>query len=164
MLLAEALKLQHVSLDLVRWKYYQEIGYDLDLANRIRKQGGFLALVFYRQLFDPYSVERILDDYPQAVIDFGAGVGPYENLEQFRRVQKLLAPIANVFLILPSSDIEESLAVLRSRDEHPPADLLFDINAHLIKHPGYKTLARQTIYTVGQTPAESCADIIRLLE
>ena len=44
-LLAEKLGLPQVSLDDLRWKYYGEIGYDEDLAQEFRKQGGFLALV-----------------------------------------------------------------------------------------------------------------------
>ena len=54
-LVAAELKLPHISLDDMRWKYYREIGYDDGFAKQIRSQGGFLALMFYRQLFDPYQ-------------------------------------------------------------------------------------------------------------
>ena len=163
-LLASQLKFPHISLDQVRWRYYREIGYDADLANQIRTRDGFLALVFYRQLFDPYAVERVLTDYPQAVIDFGAGVGPYENREHFNRVQRLLEPIPNIFLILPSPDINESLTVLRQRDTQPPADLHFDINAHFLHHPGYQALAKHTIYNHARTPAQSSTEILELMK
>ena len=59
-LLAQQLGMPSVSLDELRWDYYAEIGYDAALARQIRQQGGFLALVLYRQLFDVYSVERVL--------------------------------------------------------------------------------------------------------
>jgi 2-phosphoglycerate kinase len=75
-LIAFQLNIPHVSLDELRWEYYREIGYDEKLAKQIRQQGGFLAVMYYRQLFDVHSVVRVLGDHPEAVIDFGAGLDP----------------------------------------------------------------------------------------
>jgi len=161
-LLSEHLGLPQVSLDQIRWRYYSEIGYDVGLAQTIRQRGGFLALMLYWQLFDAYSVERVLAEHSNCVIDFGAGVGVYESQEQFARVKRTLAAYRNVFLILPSADRRESLQILRERDEEPPPDLNFDFNAHFLAHHGYYDLAKFTIYTKGRTPAESCAEIVAL--
>ena len=161
-LLAEQIGVPQVSLDEIRWRYYQEIGYDPELARTIRRQGGFLALVLYWQLFDAYSVERLLAEYPNCVIDFGAGIGVCESREQFARVQRALAAYRNVFLILPSPDRAESLQILRERDQDPPSDLNFDFNAHFLAHHGYYDLAKFTVYTKGHSPAESCAEILAL--
>jgi hypothetical protein len=160
---AAELKLPHVSLDELRWKYYREIGYDDELATQIRSQAGFLALMFYRQLFDPYSVERVFTDYPEAVIDVGAGVGPYENKQVLQHIQSLFAPIPNVFLLLPSQKLDESLRILKERDPSPPTDLKFDINAHFLQHPGYRLLAKQVIYTKDKTPDQSCDEVLGLI-
>jgi shikimate kinase len=161
-LLAQQLGMPRVSLDEMRWRYYEEIGYDAELAQTIRQRGGFLALVLYWQLFDAYSVERVLAEHPHCVIDFGAGVGVYESQEQFARVQRALAAYRNVFLILPSPDRVESLQILRERDEEPPSDLNFDFNAHFLAHHGYYDLAKFTVYTKGRTPTETCAEIVAL--
>ncbi len=163
-LISEHLQIPHVALDEARWEYYREIGYSDDLAKQIRKDGGFLALVFYRQLFDVHSVERVLYNYPNAVVDFGAGVGPYENQDHLNQVLELLAPMPNIFLILPSPDPEETLRVLAQRDANPPADLTFDINRHFVSHPGYRLLAKHVIYNQNQTPAQTCRDILALLK
>jgi hypothetical protein len=162
-LVASQLKFPHISLDDVRWNYYREIGYDDELAKQIRAHGGFLALIFYRMLFDAYSVEKVLDGYPKAVIDFGAGVGPFENQIQIKQIQSLFEPIPNIFLLLPSPDIDETLQILRQRDINPPADLKFDINAHFLRHPGYRLLAKYIIYTQNKTPEQSCIEVIKLL-
>jgi shikimate kinase len=162
-LLAQHLSMPHVSLDEIRWRYYEEIGYSAELAQTIRQQGGLLALVLYWQLFDAYSVERVLIEHPNSVIDFGAGVGVYESQEQFVRVQQALAGYRNRFLLLPSLDRRESLQILRERDDEPPSDLNFDFNAHFLAHHGYYDLAKFTIYTKGRTPAESCAEIVALI-
>jgi hypothetical protein len=161
-LLAHKLELPQVSLDGLRWAYYKEIGYDETFAQEIRRQGGFLALVLYWQLFDAYSVERILMQHQGCVFDFGAGVGVYENREMFARVQQALSPYPNVFLLLPSSEITESLHILRERDPDPPADLQFDFNNHFLRHHGYYDLAKHIVYTKGRTPEESCDEILRL--
>jgi len=161
-LLAQQLGMPQVSLDEIRWNYYQEIGYEAELAQTIRRQGGFLALVLYWQLFDAYSVERVLAEHPNCVIDFGAGVGVYESREQFARVQRALAAYRNVFLLLPSPDQTESLRILRERDQNPPSDLNFDFNAHFLAHHGYYDLAKFTVYTKGRAPEETCAEILAL--
>jgi hypothetical protein len=162
-LIAAQLKLPRISLDELRWNYYRETGYNDDLAREIRLHGGFLALMFYRMLFDAYSVERVLTDFPNAVIDFGAGIGPFENQGQLKQIQSLFEPIPNIFLIVPSKDLEESLRILEERDPNPPAALHFDINAHFLQHPGYRLLAKHVIYTKDKTPEQSCEEILALL-
>ncbi len=161
-LLAKRLRLPQVSLDVVRWQYYREIGYDETLAKQFRAHGGFLALYLYRNQFDAYAVERLLQEHQQCVIDFGAGI--YESLESLQRVQRALATYPNVILLLPGPDTEESVRILRARDPSPPADISFDILRHLVEHPTYASLARFTVYTKGKTPAESCAEILSLIK
>lgn len=152
-----------VSQDQVRWKYYREIGYDEDLARIIRQQGGFLALVLYWQQFVAYAVERMLSDYQNCVIDFGAGGCIVENDEGFARIQRALAPYPNVILLLPSADLEESVEILAERDPHPPKDLKFDFTQHYFARGLYSKLAKHTVYTKGKSPTESCEEISRIL-
>lgn len=163
-LISQRLQLPQISLDEARFTYYREIGYNDELARQIRAQGGSLALLFYRQLFDAYSVEQVITDYPNTVIDFGAGVGPYENQAQLRHIQELLLPFPNIFLILPSPNLEDSLSILAQRDAQPPADLAFDINRHFISHPGYRLLAKHVIYNQNKSAGQSCREILRLLK
>jgi len=157
-LLAEKLGLLQVSLDEVRYGYYKEIGYDENLAREIRRLGGFMAFMYYRELFAAYAVEKMLSNYHHCVFDFGAGI--YESDEMFQRVQAALAGYSNVVLLLPSPDIEESVRILTERDQNPPADLTFDLNAHFIRHHTYYDLAKFTIYTQGKLPLESCNEIL----
>jgi shikimate kinase len=157
-LLAEKLGLPQVSLDVLREQYYQEIGFDPLLAKEIRQKGGFLALMFYRELFAAHAVERILAAHHDCVIDFGAGI--YESDESFARVQKALSEFLNVVLLLPSPDFDESLLILKERDSNPPADLTMDLNTRFLRHHSYYDLARITVYTRGKTPEETCEEIL----
>jgi hypothetical protein len=90
-LLSKRLGLPQVSLDDLRFSYAREIGFDEALAREIRSTGGFLALVFYRELFAAYAAERMLADYANCVFDFGGGV--YESRESLVRVKQALAII-----------------------------------------------------------------------
>ena len=161
-LLAEETGVPQVSLDEKRWEYYREIGYDAALSQTIRRQGGFLALTLYWQLFDAHSVERVLAEYDNCVFDFGAGIGPCESAEQFARIQRALTPYRNVVLLLPSADTLESLETLTQRDQDPPDDLNFDFTTHFLAHHGYYDLAKFTEYTKGSSPDETCDEILSL--
>ncbi len=122
-LIAGEFGLPQISLDKFRLQYYKDIGYDEELAREIRDKGGFLALLYYWNLYSAYSVEQILSDYKDCIFDFGAGI--YESDEMFWRVESALALYPNVVLVLPSPDKEESLKILAERDRNPPQDLSF---------------------------------------
>lgn len=161
-LLAEKLGIPQVSLDNMRWKYYREIGYDEQLAKSFRQRGGFLALVLYWELFGAYAIERVLTEHRNCVFDFGAGAGASESAESFGRIERALAPYPNVFLILPSPDLEDTLRVLTARDTDPPADLNFDFNRHFLERGFYRRLAKHTVYTQGRSPEETRDEILGL--
>jgi len=164
-LLSERLGLDHVSLDDLRWNYYREIGYEDDLANRIRQTGGFVALVFYWKQFDVHAVERVLSEHQNCVIDFGAGHSVYDSKEFFSRVKAVLAPCPNVILILPSSDMDESIEILneRTKDLTGSFGQGFNWNEYFVRHPSNYELAKFTVYTKGKTPDETCDQIIRMI-
>ena len=72
-LLAEKLGLSQCSVDLVRWKYYAEIGFDNALASKLAESDqGIRGQLRYSEPFDVYAIERVLADHGQGVIDFGA--------------------------------------------------------------------------------------------
>jgi hypothetical protein len=163
-LLSERLQLPQVSLDELRWQYYQEIGYDPDLAGKIRETGGFVALVFYWKLFDAYAIERVLTEHQDCVIDFGAGASMYESTEMFERVRRALDPYPNTILLLPSPDIDESIQILNERTSDLPGSFGQGFNWHeyFLGQERYYELAKHIVYTQGKTPQETCGEIIDL--
>jgi shikimate kinase len=164
-LLSEKLQLPQISLDDLRWKYYQEIGYDPAIAQKIRATGGFVALVFYWKLFDAYAVERVLAEHQDCVIDFGAGASMYENAEMFARVAQVLAPYPNIIMLLPSPDIDESVRILNERTRDLPGAFGqgFNWHAYFLGQASYYKLAKYVVYTQGKTPKETCDEIISLV-
>jgi hypothetical protein len=158
-LLAAELQIPRYSLDDLRWPYMKEIGYDKDLDNEFRRRGGFLARALYWQLFGAYVVERFLADHHGGVLDFGGGHTVYDNRESLERVKRALARYPNVFLILPSPDMNSSIHVLTDRLAKEPVELNFDFVTHFVRHPANYELAKHIVYTEGRTAGE-CKDLI----
>ena len=166
-LLAQKVNLPRYEMDELRWKYYRENGYDVDTSNRLVEEQGMEALFAYWKPFEVDAVERVVEDYDNCVIDFGAGHSVYENEDHFKRVAAALQRCAHVILILPTADEEESTEILNKRLttllEHEvgkaePAVL--ELNKYFIQHPSNHQLATMTVYTQNKTPEETCLTII----
>ena len=171
-LLGEALNLPSVELDDLRWSYFAEIGYDPERAEQLRQEGGIKARGAYWKPFEIYSVERLLQDYPTGhVLSLGAGNSVYDDPSHFERMQRALAPYPYVILLLPSTDADESMRLLTERFRSLVPDCseenlkqVIEINRYFVEHPANTRLAKHTIYTAGQSPSETCNDILTMLK
>jgi shikimate kinase len=160
-LLAERLNLPQRSLDIVFDSYLDRIGYDRKYAAGLKKIG-FYELTKYWKLFEPYGVEQIVVEPEAAVVDFGGGHSIYEDETLFARVKSALSPFPNVFLIMPSPDLKESIAILNERTGGYVSNG-YDFHENFIKSCCNYELAKHTVYTKGKTPEETCEEIERLL-
>ncbi|MBE2182182.1 MAG: shikimate kinase [Anaerolineae bacterium] len=168
--LAEQLGIPQVELDELRWDYYKEIGYDTVMAKEIADTEGMIALLRYWKPYEAYAVERVIATHSNCVIDFGAGHSVYEDDALFERVQAALAPNPYVVLIMPSPDLEASIAILNARFEqllqHEVGTVspeLLSLNEHFVKHPSNHKLGKIVVYTQGKTPEETAREIIEKL-
>lgn len=167
-LLAEKLGLPQCSLDDLRWGYFEEIGYDKELASKLFQTGKDIPeKLSYGKTFEVHAIERVLADHSHSVIDFGASNSVYEEQAQFERVAKALAPYPNVILLLPSPDPEVSVRILNTRlirivkaKGEEVKQELFDLNEYFIRHPSNHQLAKMVIYTKDKTPEEICDEIL----
>ncbi len=170
-LLAEKLGLPQCSVDDIRWKYYEETGYDHVLASQIATSDqGARGKLRYSKPFEVHVVERVLSEHSGSIIDFGASNSVYDDKLLFSRVENALAPYPNVILLLPSADPDESAEILNARLAHilkakgeEVNNELFDLNEYFIKHPSNYQLAKIVIYTKGKTPEEIRDEILQRL-
>lgn len=160
-LLAEWLNLPQRSLDIVFDSYLDEIGYDREHAAGLKKVG-FYELTKYWKPFEPYGVEQIVAEPEAAVIDLGGGHSIYDNETLFARVKKALSPFPNVFLIMPSPDLEESIAILNERTGGFVSNG-YDFHEHFVRSRCNYEIAKHTVYTKGKSPKETCEEIEKLL-
>lgn len=159
-LLAQRLGLPNVSMDAVRWNYYQEVGWSHDEQERIEKEEGFAGVYRYWKRFELHAVGRLLEEHKNCVIDFGAGHSVYEDDAQRARAREMLASYPNVFLLLPSSDLQESLTILRERSGSIRGGMA--VNRFFLTRLAQSWLAKQVVYTAGKTPEQTCDEIINL--
>lgn len=170
-LLAEKLTLPLCTVDDIRWAYYQELGYDKELAAKIAAADqGMWKAMRYSKPFEAQMVIKVLADHAHSVIDFGASNSIYDDQQLLVQVENALLPYPNVILLLPSADVDESAEILKARlirmlNEAGKefSDELFELNEQFIKHPANQQLAKLVIYTKDKTPAKICDEIIQKL-
>jgi shikimate kinase len=154
-IITKRLGLPRVPMDDLRFAYYEEIGYDRAYAEELRRANGFDAVIKYWKPFELHAVQRLLSDYQNCVIDFGAGHSVQEDDAMFARLQATMAPFANVVLLQPDPDVETSLQILTSReDEYKEFE---ELNRHFLEHPANRALAKHVVYN-GAMTAEQTAD------
>lgn len=167
-LLAERLGCPYVELDELRWAYYRELdAYEEVVAMLKGGQIGLLDQYNYWKPFEAHAVTRVVQDYPNCVLDFGAGHGVYEDEVLLASVQQALSSVAHIILLLPAPDLEESTAVVNTRfakllqevagTVNPEA---LQLNEHFVKHPSSRRLATTILYTGEHTPEEVCDEIV----
>lgn len=170
-LLAQKLGLPYCSVDVVRWAYYAELGYDTALAAQIAQSDqGVRGALRYTKPFEIQMIERVMTDHRRGIIDFGASNSVYDDPALFARVEQALDPYPNVVLLLPSADLEESADILQTRltqlgiaKGEEASQELFDLNEYFIKHPSNQQLAKLVIYTKDKMPEEVCDAILHRL-
>ena len=165
-LLAKRLSLPQASIDDKGMAYYRKAGLDWACFHEIRRVQGELAAYQYFERFLPAAVEWHLEGNRGSVIDLGAGHTVYWAPSDAQRVADTLSPYANVVLVLPSADLEESAAVLRKRTRKIAwLDAIrkqegFDLNERFLRHEANFRLARHTVYTQRKSPKEACSDLL----
>ncbi len=152
-------------MDRVRWYYYFQVGYSQEEES---SHESFKDRMAYWKPFEVKAVEKILEDFPDSIIDFGAGHSYFPDAAQFEAVKAILNPIPNIFLLLPSEDREESLRIcnerLRVREGNDLEQDKLEANQWFINHPSNFRLSKQTIYTHNDTPEQTARRIIQRLK
>jgi shikimate kinase len=159
-LLAEALGLPQVSMDMLRWKYFRETDWNEAHSRALGKQGGFPAEYRYWKPYECYAVERLLAEHRHCVIDFGAGHSVYEDSALFARAQAALAPYRNVVLLLPCADKDRAIRIIKERTGARWNAPDLDFEEHFVRHPSNRLLAKFVVYTEGKTPEETRDEIL----
>jgi len=162
--LSERTGQRQIPLDAVRWYYFFQSGFDLGEQRRREREDGPLARFAYWKPFEVYAVERALADFPDSIIDFGAGYSDQEDEALFARVQAALAPVPHVILLQPSADPEESLSILSERVRPEARDEVAELNRGFLTSTSNAHLATTTLYTGRRSPQEVCEEVLALIE
>lgn len=114
-LVAEVVGKRSILLDDIMNRYFEVTGFNWSQFAEIKKSDGFLAA--YQQLkpSEAYAARQVVKDYPNCVIDFGAGHSHYRDNSLFEGVKEAMSGCTNVILLLPSPNLDHSISVLRHR-------------------------------------------------
>lgn len=163
--LAALTGIPNVPMDKVRWYYYFKEGFSLEQE---RALPSFAEVMKYWKPFEVSAVKKIVSEFHNAIIDFGAGHSYFTDPAQFAAVEATLKPFSNVFLLLPSFDKSRSLEIcnqrLESRKKTPLAETEIKANREFIEHESNYRLAKHNVYTDGKTPRQTAEEIQGLLE
>jgi len=168
--LARSLEMRICSIDEVRWRYLDQMGYDHAEAGRRFASGKTPAeKMAYREPFEVQVIEHVLAAKSHGVFDFGASNSVFEDPGLLVRVQTALLG-THVVLLLPSEDPEESERVLGARlhtllraKGEQVSDELLALNSYFIRHPANRQLARTILYTSERRPKDIAVEIVSTL-
>lgn len=162
-LLAERLGVPQVSIDEICWDYYISDGFDEDKADAARASGGMQGLFNYMRRFEALAVRRLVENYRDCVFDLGAGHTIQDDPLDFQTVHQALSPFCNVILLLPDPDLDRSVAVLKERARELGMSDEVDFDNLFTRHPSNFRLARHVVYTLDDTPAQTCNRILNFV-
>ena len=156
-LLSQELGMPLCVYDEVKDKYRYKIGLSKEKALAINDEQGVYAMLCYMNEFKSRILKPIVDDHQGYIIDLGAGAHSFDEPHQVERAQEAFDGIEDIFLLMPSKDLETNIKVL------PGLKKGYEVNTFLIMHPTNELLTKKTIYTLNKTPNEVMVEIIESL-
>ena len=160
-LLAGKLSIPFYSLDEEEKQYTIPLGYSDKQYDLIKEQKGpFPAYEYARGFFDEALI-RFLEAHDDGVFDLGGGHPVVQDAQKQQRINALLKPYSNIILLMPMENLDESLTILRKRNEI--TDEIPDFNTLYFKDRTFWDLAKFVVYTEGKTPEETCGEVLEKL-
>lgn len=160
-LLAERLGCTFTSLDRQEKKYTIPAGFDETKAEALRKSSGDWVWYTYRRSFFAVAVEQFLTEHPEGVLELGGGHPLVPDMRMQQQIAQALAPFRNVFLLMPTNDIEKSLAIMNLRLR--PEWRSDDWNRNFLADDRFWQLAKHVVYTEDQSPDDTVTQIVHIL-
>lgn len=163
-LVAKALNKPSVSLDGIANKYYEANGFSPSLFHDLKSRNEYLKAYRYWWPSLAYAAQQLLLDYPDCVIDYGAGHSHYEDESLFMNVSAALSCYSNIILLLPSPDLDKSVLIIRERNSRNWVHDGYDFIEHWVKDDCNHRLSTMTIYTHGKEPEETRDEILNAIK
>ncbi|WP_374688472.1 shikimate kinase [Promineifilum sp.] len=161
-LLAAQLGWPAYSLDQLERAYIEPLGFDAERARRIHDAEGSWAWYSYRRQYFASAVECFLSEHPAGVLELGGGHPIAPDAVRQARIDRALAPLPYVVLLLPHPDLAESRRILKTRQR--PDRLSPDFNDHLLADDRFLRLAKHVVITARQTPEETASVVLRVTQ
>lgn len=166
--LARALSIElgvrYVPLDAIRFYYFLQSGFSfIEMMDKPDSK----AVVRYWKPFELEAVERVVSDFSDSVLDFGAGQAHYTDPERITRLESILEPIPNVLHVVPSLDADRAEQICIERDKHRSStgwdSTWEEFTRAMVRSECFRCVAKHTIVTGDRTPQQSLEDVLAAL-
>lgn len=138
-----------------------KVGYDVERYKRMQEEQGLLPAYEYRRGFYDRLVPLFLASHDRGVLDLGGGHPIVPDPKKQEAIKEALAPYERIFLLMPTSDPETAIKILRERNkleaDEPDLNELYFQNGNRT----FWELAKHVLYTEGKTPEETCEEVLR---
>ena len=105
-------------------------------------------MIQYMNEYKSLILEPIIRDFPNHIIDLGAGAHSFDEPHQIERAKSAFELVDEVVLLMPSKDLQVNISTLPGFKEN------WEVNTFLIMHPTNDLFATKTVYTHEKTPQE----------
>ncbi|MGZ9816203.1 hypothetical protein ACXM0N_09760 [Peribacillus simplex] len=155
-ILSEKLNKNVVSLDTVR---------RFKSLDPIFQEGGLQPL---SEEGHAYIVKHVIQHgNNDCILDFGCYHSVFHNGSIFSEMQDLLHPFQNIFLLIPSNNVDENESILSEMNskmlEESSLSTVNNSNKRILESPCNRLLAKHTIYTKNLSFNEIADEIIEQL-
>lgn len=165
---SEALDLPYAPLDWVGFHTMVLDGLDVRAYEAADVWADRLALMEPHLIAVAESAVRHFRDF---VLDFGAGHAHFETEGEIARLEAVLGPLPNVFLVLPCLDVHAAEAICQERDQARwrEAGQTWDASRApyhraFVRSASFRRVAKHTILTEGRSVDECVDEITSLLQ
>ena len=113
--LATITTLHLVHIDAIKYKFFKVLGYKKSTAQNILTKGNIFLLLDYEKQFEFKTLNAILANMQDSIVDIGAGFCFNEEYKFNPKVLKLLEKFPNTFLVLPDANLDKANDILSNR-------------------------------------------------
>ena len=108
-------------------------------------------------------MERVIEEFPDAIIDTGAGHAHYEDADRLARLEAAMAKAGHVVLVLPDADPERCTEICDARDRERLGshydESRLEVNGRFVRSEGFQRVATHTLIA-GQRTADELVDAL----
>lgn len=112
------------------------------------------------------TVKNVFEEYRDinCILDFGCFHSFYTEEPLFNEIKKILSSEANIYLLIPSEDTNESIQILHEMNSHQISEPLLSIvqrtNENFLLNSKNEQLAKHIVYTKGLSFEEIAEKIL----
>lgn len=125
---------------------------------------GFRDGAHFKEEMELHALKCFLQDYPEGVLELGAGHAIFEEKDCLQKAADLLSSFSNVIALMPDPSPERSVEVLQRNLKAQGRPERLEILNYYATRTSYAELSTHLIHTRGSSPAVTRRQIMDLIQ